>query len=255
MKKIITIVILAAAFLFDNNINAQNTVFLSQGRIEFERKVNMFARMDDYWWLTPDTKENMKKNMQQFKTSYFDLRFNGNKTLYQPGREVENTGNRNFFMGTEPAENNTVLNNLSTQLSVTEKHVFEQTYLVQDSTRQIQWKITNETRNIAGFECRRANAIILDSIYVVAFYTDAITTNGGPESFNGLPGMILGIALPHEHVTWFATKVYAEPVPENTLTPPAKGKKVDNKGLAAELQKALNDWGNEGRTYMKESAW
>lgn len=252
MKKIIIIAI--AALVCSVNIHAQNAVFLSQGRIEFERKVNMFARMEDYWWLTADTKENMKKNMQQFKTAYFDLKFNGGKTLYQPGREVENT-NRGFFMGTEPAENNTVFNNLASMQSVTEKHVFEQTFLVQDSSRQIQWKITNETRNIAGFECRRANAIILDSIYVVAYYTDAITTTGGPESFNGLPGMILGLALPHEHVTWFATKVYAEQVPENTLNAPTKGKKVDNKGLADALQKALNDWGNEGRTYMKESAW
>ncbi len=49
----------------------------------------------------------------------------------------------------------------------------------------------------------------MDSIYVVAFYTDEILTTGGPESFTGLPGMILGIAIPHEHVSWFATKVEA----------------------------------------------
>jgi GLPGLI family protein len=48
---------------------------------------------------------------------------------------------------------------------------------------------------IAGFNCRRANAMIMDSIYVVAFYTDEILTTGGPESFSGLPGMILGVAL------------------------------------------------------------
>ncbi|HVX51783.1 MAG TPA: hypothetical protein VHB48_16600, partial [Chitinophagaceae bacterium] len=70
-----------------------------------------------------------------------------------------------------------------------------------------------------------------------------------------LPGMILGIALPHEHVTWFATKVFTETIPENTLVPPTKGKKVTNTELISTLQKSLSDWGNEGRTYMKESAW
>ncbi len=57
---------------------------------------------------------------------------------------------------------------------------------MQDSTRKITWKITDEMREIAGFSCRRANAIMLDSIYVVAFYTDQIPVSGGPESFSGL---------------------------------------------------------------------
>jgi len=232
--------------------HAQNTVYLMHGRIEFERKENMYARLDDEEWLTADTKENIKKNLQQFKTTYFDLRFNGNKTLYQPGREAEPY--KGMF-SLAAAENNTVLNDLDKQLSITEKNIFEDKFLVQDSVRSIEWKITNETRMIAGFQCRRANAIILDSIYVVAFYTDAIPTSGGPESFTGLPGMILGIALPHEHITWFATKVYAEPVPETTFVAPTRGKKTTNVALLKILQDRLNDWGNEGRTYVKQAAW
>ena len=43
--------------------------------------------------------------------------------------------------------------------------------------------------------------------------------------------MILGVALPHEHITWFATKVEAVPVSEAALIPPAKGKKVTNAAL------------------------
>lgn len=248
-KYISALIILVTAGI---TLKAQNAIFLHQGRIEFERKVNLYSRIDDYWWLTPDTKDNIKKNMPQFRTTYFDLQFNGSKTLYKPGREAEPTKG---FYGGDPADNNVVLSNLGTGQTTAEKHVFEQTFLVQDSTRKVEWKITNETRNIAGFDCRRANAIILDSIYVVAFYTDAITTTGGPESFNGLPGMILGLALPHEHVTWFATKVFTEAIPENALIPPTKGKKVTTKELVATLQKSLSDWGNEGRTYMKESAW
>jgi GLPGLI family protein len=51
----------------------------------------------------------------------------------------------------------------------------------------------------------------MDSIYVVAFYSDQIVVRGGPESFWGLPGMIMGVVLPHEYTTWYATKVYLEP--------------------------------------------
>ena len=92
----------------------------------------------------------------------------------------------------------------------------------------------------------------MDSIYVVAFYTDAITTSGGPESFTGLPGMILGVAIPHEHTTWFATKVYTETIPETTLVPPTKGKKVNNVSLMSALDDMRKNWGKEGRQNIKQ---
>ena len=116
--------------------------------------------------------------------------------------------------------------------------------------RNIKWKITDETRAIAGFQCRRANALIMDSIYVVAFYTDEIITNGGPESFSGLPGMILGVAIPHEHITWFATKVYTETIPEASVKPPVKGKKITNANLLTTLQDRMKDWGKWARRYI-----
>lgn len=249
MKKILysAFIILLAAKGF--NAKAQNAIFLSQGRVEFEKTENNWAKIDDIDWDEGDFKERMKQNTPQFKKSYFDLRFNKGKTLFEPGREADNKGNMFFW---NVASDNVVFNNLDNEMSISKKSVFEQTFLVQDTTRKIQWKITNETRNIAGFECRRANALIMDSIYVVAFYTDAITTTGGPESFTGLPGMILGVAIPHEHVTWFATKVFTETIPETTLVPPNKGKKVNNITLMSALEDMKKNWGKEGRQNVKQ---
>jgi len=222
---------------------AQNAIFLSEGKIEFERKINLYAQMenDDSW------SELQKKTMPQFKTSYFDLTFSHNKTLYRPGRE--NSDNNKLWE--QPAEENVIWSDLDGDKSTSQKKVFEQLFLVQDSIRNIRWKITDENRTIAGFTCRRANAIIMDSIYVVAFYTDEIITPGGPESFTGLPGMILGVALPHEHLSWFATKVQAVAVNEATLSAPVKGKKVTNSSLKQTMQESLKDWGKYGRRYIQ----
>ena len=72
-----------------------NTIFLAEGKIEFERKVNLYAQLDDdNAWTDLN-----KKSMPQFKMSYFDLLFNHNKTLYRPGRE--NTDNNKLWQ--EPA--------------------------------------------------------------------------------------------------------------------------------------------------------
>ncbi|HVS98425.1 MAG TPA: GLPGLI family protein [Puia sp.] len=225
---------------------AQNTIFLSSGKIEFERRINVFARIgtgDDAW------SQLEKKMSNHFKTDYFELLFTRSKSLYKPGRE-SNDKNA-FFFFQAPAQDNTVWCDLDHEKAVSLKHVFEQTFLVQDSLRRIRWKITDETRNIAGFNCRRANAIILDSIYVVAFYTDEILTGGGPESFSGLPGMILGVSLPHQHISWFATKVDATPVPESLVVAPVKGKKVDNAKLNETVRGSLKDWGKTGQQYLE----
>jgi len=247
MKKLYYIFFAACMFMH-SGMKAQNNVFLTQGRIEFERKVNLWAQIDedeDDGW-----KDLVKKSRPQFKSSYFDLEFNGHQTLYKPGRE--NTDNNRLY--TEPAEDNMVFSDLEKEQSTSQKNIYEASFLVQDSTRHIAWKITNETRNIAGFECRRANALINDSIYVVAFYTDEIITTGGPESFSGLPGMILRVSLPHEHITWFATKVYTEPIPATALVPPTKGKKTNGKQLMIDIKEDLKDWGKWGMWYVRRIA-
>ncbi len=234
-------------FLFiSKSVHAQNAAFLSQGRIEFERKINLWAQIDEED--DQDWKDLMKKSRPQFKSSYFDLLFTGGKTLYRPGRE--NTDNNKLWQ--EPAEDNIVYSDLQDSLSTAEKNIFEETFLVHDSTRKIKWKITDETRTIAGFDCRRANALIMDSIYMVAFYTDAITVSGGPESFSGLPGMILGVALPHEHITWFATKVYSDKITAADLAPPTKGKKTTPPALLLTLQDDMKDWGKWARRYIEQ---
>jgi GLPGLI family protein len=224
---------------------AQNTIFLSQGKIEFERRVNQYSQIEgDNAW-----SELQKKTLSQFKTTYFDMLFTRNRTLYKPGRE--GTGTSMGWFSEQPGQDNIVYTDLDNDKSVSQKKVFEETSLVTDSLRKIRWKLTDETRVIAGFNCRRANAIVMDSLYVVAFYTDEILTTGGPESFTGLPGMILGVAMPHQHVTWFATKVEAIPVADAQLTPPQKGKKTDVVKLKETLTSAFKDWGKYAQRFIQ----
>jgi len=91
----------------------------------------------------------------------------------------------------------------------------------------------------------------MDSIYVVAFYTDEIPVSGGPESFTGLPGMILGVALPHENITWFAKMVNDKALPAGTIIAPKKGKVTTSTGLISTLKNALKNWGEYAQTQLK----
>lgn len=80
-------------------------------------------------------------------------------------------------------------------------------YILKDSLAEVTWRFTDEYRNIAGFECRRVNGATRDSLYLVAFYTDQIPVSGGPALSHGLPGMILGLAIPEMHIQYWATNV------------------------------------------------
>jgi GLPGLI family protein len=249
------IIILIAALLTGNVLLAQNAHFTTSGVIEFEKSINMYAIIRNQ--ITKSNESYMKqafeqyqKTQPQFKKSKSTLTFTDDKSLFTP---LPDEGNNNAFFGSSPMVNqiNTTATDFNTGSSTTQKKVFEEVFLVKDSLRKINWKITEEARDIAGFSCRRANAVIMDSIYVVAFYTDQIAVPGGPESFTGLPGMILGLALPHDHITWFATKVTDMPVVPAKLAPPAKGKPVDNKQLRTTLQGVMKDWGNEGNSILK----
>lgn len=246
---IICLSLFTAKFTF-----AQFARFPTAGTVEYEKSINMYAILKkrtekDKGGFMTQIFESYKKTQPQFKKLKSTLSFAGNKTLFKP---VENpTAGSNFFNEPAAEQPNIIFTDLAGSQSITQKSVFEETFLVKDSVRKINWKITTEMRDIAGYSCRRANALIMDSIYVVAFYTDKIPVSGGPESFTGLPGMILGVALPHESITWFATKVTDTPVAATVLIPPKKGKPTDMKGLVATLQGALKRWGDYAQSALK----
>lgn len=253
--KTITLFFTAILLLSVNLLFGQNAHFTTSGVIEYEKTINMYAVFKKS--ITKDNEafyqpiyDQYVKNHPQFKKLTSTLNFADNKTLFTP---LADEGNNGGFFGNDAMvnQNNTTYTNLQTGMYISQKKVFDETFLVTDSTRNTRWKITDETREIAGYTCRRANALILDSVYVVAFYTDQIPVSGGPESFTGLPGMILGIALPHENITWFATKVTDITVDSKALTPPKKGKPVNNKQLKQTLDGALKSWGTYKFAYLK----
>ncbi len=116
------------------------------------------------------------------------------------------------------------------------------TVLIQDSLLNVKWKITNEYREIAGYECRRANGVVLDSVYVVAFYTDQIPISAGPGAVHGLPGMILGLVVPEQHYNVYATKVNVGQPEIKAVTGKKKDKPMTRKEVQTTFKDILGRW-------------
>lgn len=247
MRKIIHLIVLMSYFL---PAAAQQAVFINSGKIKFERKVNTFAAMPIFLKETRTISDDQlttymqqyRNTVPQFWADSFELDFKGEETLYQPGNP-DISYSETFQIPV--AYKNKVYSNFSTGIALTQKQAFEQVFFIRDSVKRLKWKLTEETREIAGYECHRANALLFDSIYVVAFYTDEIPTRGGPESFNGLPGMILGVAIPHQHITIFAESVTGMDIEQKKWKIPVSEKNVliNNKDFNSKTAKMLKQFG------------
>lgn len=135
------------------------------------------------------------------------LKFKGNETLFEHIKTDLDPRIKQVIMMLALDFEGSTLSNLENNSYERYNDMFGQKMIIQDSLKQITWKITDEYREIAGYNCRRANGITSDSTYVVGYYTNEIPIDGGPESINGLPGLILGLVVPSQHVSYFASKV------------------------------------------------
>ena len=218
-------------------------MFISSGRLTFEKKTAQLTLFESI----VDEGDNifideLKKSHPKIVTDYYTMDFNTSGSLFRLEKEVPE--NKYMLMGTEPNLKNYTSQHFDDSTTTMRLGVFENNYLVKDSLQRYDWKITGEVREIAGFMCRKAITKIGDSVVVVAFYTDEVLVKGGPFNFNGLPGMILGIAVPRLHMTIFATKLEsANKMPTVNFPLENKPKFVTRKKIQADIDKGVNDWG------------
>ncbi len=222
-------------WLFIAHIVSAQQLILS-GKILYERKENLHKQLSE----NSTWSDELKKKMPKYRTDIFQLTYNKNKSLYKLLIEEESQ----FTGWGKVAVNNTVSNDLIGNKAVSEKTIYDKTYKIIDSLPVYNWKLHGDFRTIAGHTCRKASTIIMDSLYIIAFYTDEIPISGGPESFQGLPGMILGIVIPRLNITLFATKIETTiPSEKDFEHKPNKEKPMNRAAFLANLNTAIKDWG------------
>ncbi|WP_234994594.1 GLPGLI family protein [Pedobacter caeni] len=218
MKRLASCILLIATCT--GGLKAQQ-LFIPHGKINFEKKVNLQRSLAE-WDIPDEAKEKLKK----YKITNWELYFDRTKSIFKPVKK-EPEENNNLFFDFEGDAENQLYADYQKQSRVLKKRIMGEDYLLNDTIPKVDWKIMHEVRNIAGYECRKAIGRINDTVYVVAFYSDEILLRGGPEGFSGLPGMILGLAIPRYFTTWFATEVNAFANATANILPPSKGKKTE----------------------------
>lgn len=226
---------------------------ITNGSIKFERKTNLHQQIhveQSNSATNTQGRQSMISRIPQYNIAYFSYNFTARESRYAFDKRDEVNYDSYNMTGTA-AKENIVYTNFRNRKTISRKNIFDTDYLIEDSIKNFTWKISDEVRTIAGYLCRKATTQINDSVVVIAFYTTQIMVNGGPESFNGLPGMILGIAIPRIYTTWFATSV--ELLQPSQILPPEKGRKLNT--LEAFLKIQTNNMPVMSKNAVKQRWW
>lgn len=226
-----------AVLLFTITSNAQQ--FIDKAVIEYEVKTNLKKTMSNGSW-----DEMMKDNISDLKISYFTFAFADNKSLFKFDRWSPKTKIPKYEK--EADEENSWYFDFTAGKMNMQKLIVGTSFVIADSIPNIEWKITNEHREIAGYNCRKAVGKIMDEVYVFAFYTDDIIISGGPCSISGLPGLILGLTIPRLYTSYIATKIDLNSTNAAEIKPITAKKTYDMAGLKTLIEEKTKDWYSYG---------
>ncbi len=227
-------------------------VFIDKASITFEVTSNNHKSIDS--WNDGEEEstwqENYKSNIAKFTKSYYDYTFANNKSIFTFNKFDEKS--KGQWDNDAMMEGNTWYHDFNTGTCAFKRYFWRDEYKFTDSIKELKWKmIPNESRIIAGFNCRKAYTVLFDSVYIFAFYTDEITISGGPLGLHGLPGMILGVTAPRMFTSWMATKINVYNVDESLIVSPANKKSKTR----SEILKKFNEKAEEEGKWLHRSIW
>jgi hypothetical protein len=217
IKKLLMAFILT---VFCISVSAQ----ITSAKITFERKTNLYKKLKG-------NVENWLKEEDKVKIDYFELFINDTCSLFKP---QESDLKENMSWATSK---NTVLQNFKLNTRYVIKPMWGEELHLTDSMFKRKWKITESSRKIAGYACRKAVWQANDSTRIYAWFSYDIVPATGPESFNGLPGTILGLATEDGGVVYFAKKVEVLTPTPATFILPKKKKVYTIPELKAQMEK------------------
>jgi GLPGLI family protein len=257
MRKIFLLLTLALVAI--TNSFAQ----VKEGKLIFERKVNMHKMITD-----PE----MRARIPEFRTDKFELLFNEQASMFKSIIEEEapdpfaNSGGggggmRFNFRMPETATYTDIPN----QMQYESRSLFEKEFLIIDSLKPNKWKLSEETKTIAKFVCKKATTMIVPQqmsmrigggrnrnntdttapvkpkeIELVVWYTESIPVSVGPDAYAGLPGAILEVDSDNGGNVITATEFTAKYAAKE-LKQPTKGDKMNRAQFAESMKKIMED--------------
>ena len=183
-----------------------------------------------------ENREQIMKMLPKSKTKYKLLKFNESMALFASEEETEvadapEEGGGGVQIQIEvdgPGGQEETFLNIETGEYVSQTEFMGRLFLIKDQREKVNWKLSGETKEIAGYKCQKATAE-RDSTTMEAWFAPDIPVSSGPRGIGQLPGMILELGIEDGMLTYTATKVEFMKIPAADLKAPKKGKVVSQK--------------------------
>ena len=249
---------------------------VKEGMITYERKMDMYKTIPD---------EQFRAMMPQYRTSKHQLLFSDSSSVYKALAEEEAPdpfgGNGGGPGGPGPGMmsfggDGVLYKNFTNGKSIESSDLGAKTYLVQDSIQPQHWKLTGETKKIAGHNCFKAickqkvlvpagngpgrmmppgNQLLeadtshkappsmqQKEIDIIAWYAEDLISPAGPENYGGLPGVILQLDRNNGETVYTAVEI-KNLTSKKEIKEPVKGKKVSHDEYRKLIQEMMMNQG------------
>ena len=245
-----------------------------QGMAVYESKTSTAdfkSRMEGNKDITPDMQKMIEERMKSMFEKTFVLNFDKNTSIYKEEEKLDAPGAQgggnmrmmSSFMG----GGGTQYKNLKEKTFTIDKEMMGKEFLIQDTLPKLDWKMSQETKEIGGYMCFKATAKqkasqsdfrnfrmkkqeenkdkkevtekpkstnlmasdgeIPKEIEVVAWYTPEIPVSNGPENYFVLPGLILEVSA--GKTTLLCSKIAMNIKDKKEIKAPTNGKVVTQK--------------------------
>ena len=211
--------------------------------------------------LTEERKKQIADRMKSFLEKSFVLTFNQVESIYKEEERLEapGQGGRGFRFGMMRNAGGDLYKNVHSKQFLQEHEFMGKQFLVKDDLPELEWQLDSETKAIGQYTCFKATARkkitgfdfnafrrrpnteqekdstaiknqekeVIDEpreVVVTAWYTPQIPVNQGPDTYWGLPGLILEVSA--DRTTILCSKIILNPSEKDDITIPAKGKEV-----------------------------
>lgn len=253
MKKILIACSIATVF-----ISAQATAQQKEGRVVYERTIQMQIRFSS-------SDDGVERNLPRTRTDKMEVLFGNNLSLRKtiqddtPDEGAFESGNgMQFRMITAGADDITFVN-LGEGTSVEQRELGTKKYIVTDSVRKLNWKLTGETKTILGYPCQQATAQrissrmsmtidngetkrqeIPDTMNITAWFAPSIPVAAGPEYQAQLPGLIMAIDINNGRTVYKAIELSPK-VDVANIKEPKGNKKITQAEFTKERDKMFEE--------------
>lgn len=188
MKKILTtfITIIIIANSYELYCQNSNGIITYTANLWGQKKINA-----DTLKINNKVKQTLNKLMKNGNKLEYQLKFNKKHSLFKKNNQLEDKKNTLLKIYIGKGE---FYYDKKNEVSINMKETYGDGYLI--SYPKSKWTITNETKKINNYLCRKAitkkiNSKTQKEDIIIAWFTVKIPINYGPTQFSGLPGLIM----------------------------------------------------------------